>query len=157
MLLARKTPNASPLSTTAIRSVDPSNHVGPSVSPERAAKPLSTPPNAPQPTDAMESPLRKFPLLLLSLIPNNASRRNAPTNGLPAKKTPNASPLSKTARRNAEPVNHAGLFASPPRAVKPQSMSQSALMPTSASVLSQDLRPAFINHAKPITTHAFLT
>ena len=132
-LLARKTLNAFLPSKTAIRSVEANNHVGLFVYQEKEAKPQSTLPNALLPTDAMASQLNKFPLLSLSVIPNNASKRNAPINGLPAKKTPNAFPLSKIARRNVEPVNPAGLFASPQRAAKPQSMSLSALMPINAS------------------------
>jgi hypothetical protein len=99
----------------------------------------------------------KNQLPLPSLTPNNALRRNAPTNGLPAKRTPNASPLFRTAKRSVEPVNHAGLSASHPRAAKQQSIPLSALMPINALVLFQDSRPAFINHANPTTTHAFLT
>ncbi len=100
---------------------------------------------------------KKNQLLLPSLTPNSASRRNAPTNGLPAKKTPNAFPLFRTAKRNVEQRHPVGLSASPLRAAKPQSMLQNVLTAITASVSFQDLRHVFINHAKSITTLASLT
>ena len=74
----------------------------------------------------------KNQLLLPSLTPNNALRRNVPPNGLLAKRTPNASPLFRTAKRSVELKLHAGLSASHPRAAKQQSMSPSAPMPINA-------------------------
>jgi hypothetical protein len=74
----------------------------------------------------------KNQLPLPSLTPNNALRRNAPLNGLPAKRIPNVSPLFRTVKRSVEPVNHAGLSASHPRAAKQQSIPLSALMPINA-------------------------
>jgi len=64
----------------------------------------------------------KNQLLLHWLIPFLASNSTALTNGLPVKKTLNASLLFKTARRNVEQVNHAGLFAFQEKVVKPPLM-----------------------------------
>jgi hypothetical protein len=122
-LPAKRIPNVSPLFRTVKRSVEPVNHAGLSASHPRAAKQQSIPLSALMPINALAkflSPQRK--LLSLSLTPNNALRRNAPHNGLTAKRTPNASPLFRIAKRNVEPVNHAGLSASHPRAAKLQSM-----------------------------------
>jgi hypothetical protein len=138
MLTAKRTPNVSPLSKTAKRNVEQSNPVGLFVSLERAAKPQSTRQNVPLPTDVSEPPpSKRFRLLLPSLTPNSASRRNAPTNGLPAKKTPNAFPLFRTAKRNVEQSNPVGLFVFLERAAKPQSMLQNVLTAITASVLLQ--------------------
>jgi hypothetical protein len=63
-------------------------------------------PNAHKLTTALLLP--NLQQLLFLLILNNASKRNAPTNGLLAKKTPNASQPSKIARRNAELSQAAG-------------------------------------------------
>ena len=53
---------------------------------------------------------------------NNASRKNALMNGLLARKMPNALLLFRIAKRNVEQKHHAGLFACPPKEVKPLSM-----------------------------------
>jgi hypothetical protein len=138
MLTAKRTPNVSPLSKTAKRNVEQSNPVGLFVSLERAAKPQSTRQNVPLPTDVSEPPpSKRFRLPLPLLTPNSASRRNAPTNGLPAKKTPNASPLFRTAKRSVEQANLAGLSVSLEKAAKPQSMLQNVLTAITASVLLQ--------------------
>jgi hypothetical protein len=66
------------------------------------------------------------------MILNSAFKKNAPTNGLLAKKTLNASQLFKTAKRNAGLSNHAGNFASQLREVKLPLMLLNVLLPTTA-------------------------
>jgi hypothetical protein len=66
------------------------------------------------------------------MILNNAFKKNVQTNGLPAKKTLNASQLFKTVKRNAELNNRAGNSAFPLKEVKPQLMLLNALLLTIA-------------------------
>ena len=68
-------------------------------------------------------------LPLLSKILSNVSKRNAPPNGLPAKKMPSALQLSMTATRSAETKPHAGLSVLPPREAKPPLTLPNALKP----------------------------
>ena len=83
-------------------------------------------------------------------ILNNASKRSVPSNGLPARRIPNVSPLCKSARKNAEPSSRAGNSASPERRTRPPPTSPSALLPTTASNLPRrKLRlPSLSSHLK---------
>jgi hypothetical protein len=86
--------------------------------------------------------LHKFHLLLLpyKLILSNALKRNAPLNGLLAKKTLNASLLSKIVRLNADQRFHVGLFASLEKEVKLPLMLPNVPKPTTAyQILSLQL------------------
>jgi hypothetical protein len=68
----------------------------------------------------------------LLLILNSAFKKNAPTNGLLAKKTLNASQLFKTVKKNVELSNRAGNSVFQPREVKLPLMLLSALLPITA-------------------------
>jgi len=73
----------------------------------------------------LECYIKKPPLLLLIL--RNASKRNALTNGLLARKTLNAFLPFKTAKRSVEPRPLAGVYALPPTEVRLPSMLLNAL------------------------------
>ena len=118
-LLARKMPNALLLFRIVKRNAEQKHHAGLFACPPKGVKPLSMWPNALRRMDAISRQFKRlWPLLTL----NNASRKNALMNGLLARKMPNALLLFRIAKRNVEQKHHAGLFACPPKEVKPLSM-----------------------------------
>jgi hypothetical protein len=78
---------------------------------------------------------------------NNAFKKNAPTNGLLAKKTLNASQPFKTVKRNAELSNRAGNSVFPLKEVKLPLMLPNALLLITAFNLKYSLM--HLKHACP--------
>jgi hypothetical protein len=118
-LPAKKIPNASQLLRTARKNARPQPLAGASALLKKATAPPLTSPSVQARTDVSVSNHQLRLLLLPPLTLSNASRRNAPTSGLPAKKIPNASQLLRTARKNARPQPLAGASALLKKATAP--------------------------------------